>query len=325
MLELRRADAGRSLMSRLSPKVALLMTLPPLLWAGNAVVGRALVGQVPPLTLNGLRWTIAFALLLPLGWRVLRAPGALAARGPHLLLLGTLGVGMYNAFQYLALVSSTPINVTLIAASMPAWMLAIGALLYGVHPQRRQLAGAALSLAGVALVIARGDPAALARVQFVVGDFYILVAVVAWAFYSWMLARPPAHLRGDASPRLCDGGTERPWDWSETLLVQVLFGLVFALGAAGLEQAAGAAPIHWSPAVFAALAYVAIGPALIAYRCWGLGVQRAGPAMAALFGNLTPIFAALLSAALLGEWPQWFHGVAFVLIGAGIVVSTPRG
>ncbi|QAZ38814.1 EamA family transporter [Methylibium sp. Pch-M] len=312
-------------MAGLTPRVALLMTLPPLMWAGNAVVGRLAVGSVPPLTLNLLRWALALLLLLPLGWRVFRAPRELAARWPHLLLLGTLGVGSYNALQYLALQTSTPINVTLIAASMPVWMLAIGALCHGVRPQRRQLAGAALSLAGVALVIARGNPAALARVQFVTGDLYILVAIIAWAFYSWMLARPPEHLRGARQPLLrAEGQAPRPWNWSEALLVQVAFGLVSAAAAAAGEQALGSAPIRWNAWVVAALLFVAIGPSLIAYRCWGLGVALAGPAAAAFFGNLTPLFAALLSAALLGELPQWYHGVAFALIVAGIGVSTRR-
>ena len=66
----------------------------------------------------------------------------------------------------------------------------------------------------------------------------------------------------------------------------------------------------------------AVGPSLVAYRLWGLGVAAAGPAVAAFFGNLTPLFAALLSAALLGEWPRPFHGLAFALIGAGILVSS---
>ncbi|HEV7912677.1 MAG TPA: DMT family transporter, partial [Albitalea sp.] len=148
-------------MTRISARTAVLMTLPPLLWAGNAVVGRLAVGSVPPLTLNFLRWTLAMLLLLPLGWRVLRDPAAIAARWKHLLLIGLLGVGTYNSLQYLALVTTTPINVTLIAASMPVWMLLVGALLHDEHPTRRQIAGAVLSLAGVLLVIARGDPAAL--------------------------------------------------------------------------------------------------------------------------------------------------------------------
>ncbi|MCB2034998.1 MAG: EamA family transporter, partial [Ottowia sp.] len=59
-------------------------------------------------------------------------------------------------------------------------------------------------------------------------------------------------------------------------------------------------------------------------RCWGLGVQRAGPALAGFFSNLTPLFAAVLSAAFLGEPPRLFHAVAFALIVAGIVVSSRR-
>jgi len=302
-------------MSRITSRTALLMTLPPLLWAGNAVVGRLAVGSVPPLTLNFLRWTLAALMLLPLGWRAFRNPSTIAQRWPHLLMIGLLGVGMYNAMQYLALVTSTPINVTLIAASMPVWMLAIGAMFYGVHPTRRQLAGAALSIAGVLLVIARGDLTALSRVQFVPGDLYVVVAIIAWAFYSWMLARPPEAMRAP----------ERPdWDWAEFLLVQMVFGLLGAGVAAAGETALGAPPVQWNGWVIAALLYVAVGPSIIAYRCWGLGVQRGGPALAAFFGNLTPLFAALLSTAVLGETPRWFHAVAFALIVAGILVSSSR-
>ena len=114
----------------------MLLTLPPLLWAGNAVVGRALVGSVPPLALNAMRWWIALALLLPLGWRVLRAPRDIASRWKHLALLGLVGVGSYNALQYLAVQTSTPLNVTLIAASVPVWMLLVGRCFYGEHPTR---------------------------------------------------------------------------------------------------------------------------------------------------------------------------------------------
>ncbi|HRG06373.1 MAG TPA: EamA family transporter, partial [Acidovorax defluvii] len=64
--------------------------------------------------------------------------------------------------------------------------------------------------------------------------------------------------------------------------------------------------------------------ALVAYRCWGIGVQRAGPAVAGFFSNLTPLFAALLSAAFLGEAPSGYHAVAFALIVGGIVVSSRR-
>ncbi|MBP7968495.1 MAG: EamA family transporter, partial [Brachymonas sp.] len=49
-----------------------------------------------------------------------------------------------------------------------------------------------------------------------------------------------------------------------------------------------------------------------------------GPAVAGFFSNLTPLFAALLSAAFLGEAPSAYHAVAFALIVGGIVVSSRR-
>jgi drug/metabolite transporter (DMT)-like permease len=301
----------------LSARTAALMTLPPLLWAGNAVVGRLMVGQVPPLALNALRWALAALLLAPLATRVWRDGAAIRSAWVYLLAIGTLGVGSFNALQYLGLQTSTPLNITLINASMPLWMMVVGAAGFGEHPTRRQVLGAALSLAGVATVVARGAWTQLAQVQFVIGDGYMLTAVVGWAIYSWLLVRPPASMR---PPRRPD------WDWAAFLFVQALFGLVAAGGAAWAEAAFTVhAPIDWTrPGVLAALAFVAIGPSVIAYRCWGLGVATAGPAMAAFFANLSPLFAALLSAWLLGEWPRPYHAAAFALIVAGILVSMPR-
>lgn len=302
-------------MTRLSPRLILLMTLPPLLWAGNAVVGRLMVGSVPPLALNALRWALALLILLPLGWRVIARPGPMLARWRYLAVLGLVGVGSYNALQYLALQTSTPLNVTLIAASTPVWMLACGALCYGVHPSRAQLAGAAMSLTGVAMVIAHGEVDALLAIRFATGDMFMLAAVILWAVYSWMLARPPASMRDAQHPG---------WNRAELLMVQVVYGVIWASAAAGVEAGVDPARIAWSPAVFAAVAYVAIGPSLIAYWCWGVGVATAGPAIAAFFANLTPVFAALLSIALLGELPRWYHGAAFLLIAAGIAVSSAQ-
>src|SRR5688572_4560806 len=93
----------------LTPRLALLLTLPPLLWAGNAVVGRMLVQEVPPLTLNMLRWLLVLAVLLAVGWPLLATAQArreLLERWRPLAVLGLLGVASYNALQYLALTTS---------------------------------------------------------------------------------------------------------------------------------------------------------------------------------------------------------------------------
>lgn len=282
------------------------------LWAGNAVVGRLLVGSVSPITLSAARWGLAALLLLPLGWRVFKPDSALWQNKKRFILLGLFGVGSYNVLLYLALQTSTAINVTLIGASMPIWMLFIGAVWYQVKPSLLQLLGAIVSLIGVAIVLTRGEFSALLSMEMVVGDLFIMLATILWAFYSWMLSRPGS-------------STERQWPWADFLMAQVLVGLLWTSFFDGFEIAMGHAHLELNAWTGSLILFVAVGPSLIAYRCWGLGVNGAGPTVAAFFANFIPLFTALLSAAMLGEPPQLFHGVAFALIALGIWVSSTKG
>jgi drug/metabolite transporter (DMT)-like permease len=279
------------------------------LWAGNAIAGRVLVGSISPIALSAVRWGLAALLLLPLGWRVFMPASDLWQNKKRFLLLGLFGVGSYNVLLYLALQTSTAINVTLIGASMPIWMLFIGAVFYQVKPSILQLIGAVVSLLGVGIVLTRGDLTALLSMQMVVGDLLIMLATILWAFYSWMLSRPGT-------------STERQWPWAEFLMAQVTVGLLWTSFFDGFEIAAGHAFIELNWWTASLIIFVAIGPSLIAYRCWGLGVNGAGPTVAAFFANFIPLFTALLSAAMLGEPPQLFHGLAFALIVLGIAISS---
>ena len=296
-------------MTHLSPRIIFLMTLPPLLWASNAIMGRLSVGIISPIMLNTLRWAFAAMVLLPLGWRVLKRHSPLWKHKLRFLMMGLFAVGGYNTLQYLALQTSTPINVTLIGASMPIWMLLIGAFFYKTHPQLRQLLGALVSILGVVVVLCRGELAAVSNIHLVVGDLYMLLATIIWGFYSWMLTKP-----GTSS--------ERQWHWAEFLLAQVLFGLIWSTLFSSMEAMSGPIHFEFNAWILALLLYISIGPSIIAYRCWGLGVQAVGPALASFFSNLTPVFAAVMSAVLLGETPQLFHLVAFSLILLGILVSS---
>ncbi|EKU79987.1 MULTISPECIES: DMT family transporter [Massilia] len=293
---------------RLTPATALLLTVPPVLWAGNAIVGRLVRDAVPPMTLNLIRWSIALAVLLPLGRAALRADYGVLANWKRYSMLGLLGVGLYNSLQYLALQSSSPINVTLVASGVPVWMLLVGRLFFNVPVKRKQVVGAALSIAGVLVVMCRGSLAELAALRLVAGDLYMILATIAWSFYSWLL------MQQKDAPALRA-------DWAAFLLAQVGFGVLWSGALAGGEWAVKDVHIAWSWPLAAALLYVAIGPAIIAMRCWGAGVQRAGPSLGAFFINLTPLFTALLSSAFLGEAPHLYHVLAFGMIVGGIAVS----
>ena len=297
--------------SKLSPSTILLLSVPPLMWAGNAIVGRLVREAVPPMTLNLLRWAIALVVLVPLGWAALRPGSGALLHWRRYTMLGLFGIGMYNSLQYLALQSSTPINVTLVASGMPVWMMLVGRVFFGARVRPWQVGGALLSILGVLVVLCRGDVDQLLGLRLVAGDIYMILATIAWSFYSWMLLQPkdvPA-LRSD---------------WAAFLLTQVAYGLLWSALFSGVEWTLGAHPIAWSGTLAAALLFVALGPAVLAYALWGAGVRRAGPSIGAFFVNLTPLFTALLSSAFLGELPHAYHALAFALIVGGIVVSARR-
>ncbi|MBY0454665.1 MAG: DMT family transporter [Burkholderiaceae bacterium] len=292
--------------------ISLLVTAP-LMWAGNAVVGRMVNEMVPPITLNLMRWLLAGLLLLPWTYSVMRSNSPLWPHWRRYAVLGLLGIGCYNALLYLALQTSTPINVTLVGSSMPVWMLAIGALFFGVAVTRRQMVGALLSIAGVLVVLSRGDWQQLLALRPVPGDLLMLLATMGWSFYSWLLVRTqePASIRSN---------------WAAFVMAQLVFGVGWSGIFASIEWSIGPAHPHiqWGWPLAAALLFIATGPAILAYRSWGIGVQRAGPAVGGFFTNLTPLFAAVMSAAFLGDLPQLYHGGAFALIVGGIVVSARR-
>lgn len=287
---------------RLDAGTLALLTFPPIFWAGNAIVGRMAAGLIAPMALNALRWAIAGVVLLPFVWRLLPAHRVeLRAKAGVILALGILGMGSYNALQYLALTTSSATNVTLIAASGPMFTLTLGALFFGETVTGRRVAGALVSLAGVVLVMLRGDWTHLENLNFVPGDLFMLGAAATWSLYTWLL-----RIHRPALPA------------SVLLFAQIATGLAFCIGCALLERYGfGVTSRFDEPKAWWVLAYVGILPSVVGYLFWDRGVARAGATLPVFFANLIPVVAAVLSALLLAEWPQWYHaaGLAFIVVG----------
>jgi len=287
--------------TRLTPSTAALLVLPPLFWAGNAVVGRALVGHFPPLALSFWRWALAFAILAPFAARSIRANGAaIRSHWRALVLISFLGVACYNSLQYLALQTSGAVNATLIGASGPVVGLLIGAAFYQSRVTGRQWIGAALSAVGVLWVIARGDLANLLGLRFAMGDLIMLVATVLWSFYTWMLRR-----------------RRPPLPMTAFLTLQIGLGALMILPLYLVELAIVQRVPEATATNLAALAYVAVLPSIVAYYCWDRGVAQAGAVLPMYFVNLTPVFAAVLATFFLAE-PIGLHhlaGGALILVG----------
>ncbi len=170
---------------------------------------------ISPFTLNFIRWAAACVLLLPIAWRVLKKDGPLWPHWKSYAVLGFLGIGCYNSLLYLSLKTSSPLNVTLVSASMPIWMLGLGRLFWGTAINGRQILGALLSICGVVLVLTRGDMEVLRHLQLVPGDLFMLLATLIWSLYTWLLTKAP-------------GPQEFKSDWAQFLFAQVLFGVLWS-------------------------------------------------------------------------------------------------
>ena len=281
------------------------LILPPMLWASNAIVGRLAAGAIPPITLNFLRWFVAILILLPFVLGRLRQDWVLIKK--HWVLFavtGFLSTTCYNALQYLALNTSSPINVALITASGPIFTLLVGRACFQAPIGRAAALGALVSLLGVAWVLLRGDINHFVRISFVSGDLFMLLAIGLWSLYTWLLRDRPLEMSGYS-----------------VLSAQIVWGLVLAVPMVIAETLwGGYAPIVWTPTVLSIVLFVALGPALLGYICWQQAVLRTGSQLPMFFLNLTPVFAGLMSVLLLGEFPQPYHvvGLALIVLGIGL-------
>ncbi|HEX2113935.1 MAG TPA: DMT family transporter, partial [Alphaproteobacteria bacterium] len=165
---------------------ALALALAALLWSGNFVAGRGLRGQVDPLTLNFLRWLIAFAIIVPFVWR--RGDFPVLRREWRLVLaLGATGLAGFHTLTYYALQSTTAANALLMLSLVPIVTLLGSSLFWGERPTVRQTIGAMISIIGAAVLITRGDIAGVLAGGLNDGDLWMLFGVVIWAAYTLLL------------------------------------------------------------------------------------------------------------------------------------------
>lgn len=281
----------------------LLLTLTTLMWAGHSIVGRLAAGQIAPMTLTFGRWAIA---ILPLLW-ITRSNWAadFAALRPHwrrIVLMGGLGFTAFNAIFYVAARQTSALNVSLIQASVPAFVLVGAAALFKLRPGWAQALGALATMAGVAEIAAQGDLAKLGSLAVNGGDALMLLCCLFYAGYTLGLRNRPR-----ASPL-----------GFFTALALVAFATSIPLFAIEILRGEFIWP---TPAGYGLLLYAAFLPALFSQIFFMRGVELIGPGRAGIFVNLVPIFGALLSVGLLGEAFAPYHAIALGLVVAGIAIS----
>jgi drug/metabolite transporter (DMT)-like permease len=289
--------------SRLS--AFLLLALANLFWSGNWIAGRALREAFDPVTLNFWRWTVAAVVLAPFALPALRGKGALLRRRAGiLLLLAFTGVALFQSMIYLGLRSTLAVNAVLLNSSMPLFMLLCSWVIEREHASPRQIAGMLISLCGILVILSRGEPAALLKLELHAGDVWILLAMPVWGVYSVLLKRRPPELGGIAFLFLIS-------------VAGILMLMPFVALQAVLEP-----PRLPSAAAALAVVYMGVAASVLAFICWNRGVAIVGANSAGFTIHLLPAFGTLLAILLLGESFQAFHAAGVATILAGVLLAT---
>ncbi|WP_323133318.1 DMT family transporter [Marinobacter sp. F3R08] len=282
------------------------LVLTPLFWAGNAVVARGTVDSIPPLSMAFWRWVIALAILLPFGLPgIWRHRQVIRQHFGSILALATFSVGAFNTLLYLAATTTTATNIALINATIPVFVALLAWIMLGDRTRPVQAIGIALAIAGIITVIARGDLSVLTRLQAQPGDLIMVAAVFSWGLFSVLLRRQTVPL-----PALT------------FLTTQILLGTLVVLPFYLLDLAFYSGGFELSEKTALPLLYIAIFPGILAYGFWNHGVHKIGPARAAIFLYLTPVFASILAGIFLAESLGLFHVIGGLLILVGLVLAT---
>jgi drug/metabolite transporter (DMT)-like permease len=103
-----------------------LLTLVMLAGAGNTVVARATVGEMPPLALSFWRWVTAFVILFPIGARAMFVQRhVLLAQWRIVVALGAIAVPAFNSLIYLGVQHTTALNASLVLSVIPVVTVAL--------------------------------------------------------------------------------------------------------------------------------------------------------------------------------------------------------
>lgn len=286
-----------------------LLTLAPLFWATNMVIGRAMRDDIPPVAMSFWRWALAGLILLPFVWRDLRRHlPAIRREWKLLAALGLLSVTLFNTLCYIGLQWTTATNGTLFNSIIPVLIIPIAWLALRERITGQQALGVAISLGGVLAIVAQGDLRALLALRFNDGDLWLLTAMALWSGYTVLLRWRPAELTG-----------------LTFLACIIYFGMPGLALAYAFELATGRTFEATAP-VLATFLYYGLFPSVLSNLCFNAGVKAVGPNRAGIFAHLMPVFGILLSALLLGERPQPYHWIGMALVFLGIwLTSAGRG
>ena len=284
------------------------LILAALFWSGNFIIGKfATLFEVPPLTLNFLRWVVVWFILIPFTIKeILSKKNYIRKNFLVIGFMGVLSISTFNSVVYFALNFTQVINAVLMLSAIPVVIIIFSSIMKIEKTNIFQLSGLILSVTGVGTIISNADIQKIVSLNFNKGDLWMIVCVISWSLYSTLLKKNKSEL-------------------SQFALIQIMvsIGLIFLVPQFLYEQSTGLDFKINKPFIFILL-YVVIFPAIAAYYCWQKAIELIGPNRSAMFIQLMPLFSALMAIIIFKEKFQLYHFIGAAFIVSGIYLSNRK-
>jgi len=271
------------------------------IWGVNFVVVKYATHIFNPVAFTGLRVGTAATFLVAFAYA--RGGFTLSRHDVvRLLFLGVIGNGLYQLFFVHGVARTRAGNASLIVGAAPAFIALVARARGLERVKRMTFAGIALSMIGVALVIA-GSATSSNGETTLLGSVLVFLGVLCWTAYTIMLQ-----------------------PYTKRIDVVQLAAVTMIGGAVPLLVASLPALVatDWSSVGtggWLALLYSSVISMGVAYFFWYRGLRVLGPTRTAVYSNLQPIVALVAAWAFLGEIPTIFQGVGAVTIIAGVFLT----
>ena len=286
-----------------------LLFLATLFWSGNFIVGKiAGLNEIPPISLNFFRWSLAFLILLPFTYKEMIEKKKLILKNILLLcFLGITAVSIFNSALFYSLKSTQVITGVLMISTVPVMIIFFSSLLKIERTNSFQIAGVIFSLLGVIFIISKANFEVLKTLNFERGDLFALFAMISWSLYSTLLKK-------------------KNYELSQLTLLQVVIGLgvIFLIPMYLIDYIYLDNRIIVNTNFILVLSYVVLLPGIIAFFFWIKGVAYIGANKAGIYLHLMPILAAILAMIIFDEILLFYHYIGAMFIISGILLSNKK-
>ncbi|AXU94309.1 DMT family transporter [Erwinia persicina] len=271
-----------------------------LIWSVNAIVSKMSAAAIDPAAISFYRWLLALLVLTPFALPgVWRHRQQIARSWWKLLVLGLLGMVLYQSLAYYAAHSVSALFMGILNALIPLLTVLLSVVVMRLAPTVGILLGSLLSFCGLVWLVSAGQPAQLLSHGLGKGEMMMFAASASYALYGVLTKRWAIPLP----------------NW-QSLWVQIFFGVLLLtpnfLMAPDVSLNAQNIPL----VLFAAIPASVIAPFL-----WIQGVMRMGASTASIFMNLVPIFTAIIAVTFLHESLHSYHFIGGGITLAGVILA----